>query len=311
MKTVVITGGNGFVGLMLQQGLRQRGWHVDVFDRLRSPMVSLLRRRFFGTATASLPRRAARFIHRWQRRLEPALIEKRIVRPTWDDILDVRERLTARFLGHDAVIHLAGIAHPHAPLTIPDDFQRINYDGSVNVFEAARAAGVPKFIFASSAQVYGINAPVRIDQFPILETNYCPTRADGLHAYGVLKRKFERYMEDACADGSIQGIALRLEYPGSRSYTPTNFYVCTAIENLVSGVAVALEAPATFTAEAFNIADAAIPGDIDIQAFVRERWPDVPNHTTGNSCLLSTEKAQRMLGYKPITAGTYFDPDVV
>jgi hypothetical protein len=31
----------------------------------------------------------------------------------------------------------------------------------------------------------------------------------------------------------------------------------------------------------------------------------VPNHTTGNECLLSTEKAQRMLGYRPIAGGHY------
>jgi nucleoside-diphosphate-sugar epimerase len=69
--------------------------------------------------------------------------------------------------------------NPNIPGMTSTDFKRINYEGSVNVFEVARSAGVEKFVFASSAQVYNINSPSHIEQFPILETNYLPTIAEG------------------------------------------------------------------------------------------------------------------------------------
>ncbi len=50
---------------------------------------------------------------------------------------------------------------------------------------------------------------------------------------------------------------------------------------------------------------------VDIQEFLREKWPAVPNHTTGNQCLLSTEKARQMIGYCPINDGNYVTPAAV
>jgi nucleoside-diphosphate-sugar epimerase len=309
---VTITGGSGFVGQVLRPGLASEGYRVRVFDRLRGPLVDLLRRRHLGTASSLPAVRAARTIHRGQRRLEATLVRARVLRPTWDEILDVRGHLAERFAGSDAVVHLAGIAHPHAPGTSADDFRRINLDGAVNVFEAARQAGVPRFIFASSAQVYAINSPVRLDQFPILESNYCPGLEDGQTTYGLMKCEFERYLAENCATGDTQAVALRMEYPGFRSDTPDNLYVSTSIENLVAGFAAALNPPASFGFEAFNLADHEVdPQVVDVQDFLRTRWPHVPNHTTGNQCLMSTEKAQALLGYRPRSGGTYFDAGVV
>ncbi len=311
-KTVTLTGGSGFVGQILQVGLRRRGYRVRVFDQFKGPIVNLLRRRHFGTSTNPLGQRLAHTIARVQRRASRTLLGSALVPPSSDQILDFRSRLAAAFAGSDAVIHLAGIPHPHMPGATAADFQRINYDGSINVFHAAQDAGAAKFIFASSGQVYGINKPVRIDQFPILESNYCPTREDGQSEYGVLKRQFEDYLAGACAPGRTQGISLRLEYPGFQSNTPDNFYVSTAIENLVAGFACAVENASPFTAEAFNIVDGHVDDRIvDVQQFVRDRWPRVPNHSQGNESLLSVQKARTLLGYDPIRQGSYFPVTLV
>ena len=45
---------------------------------------------------------------------------------------------------------------------------------------------------------------------------------------------------------------------------------------------------------------------VDIQEFLNRMWPQVRNCTTGNECLLSTEKARSRLGYNPSADGTYF-----
>jgi nucleoside-diphosphate-sugar epimerase len=305
--SVAITGGSGFVGQILQRGLRGRGYRLDVFDRLRGPLVDLLRRPYLATGTTPPALARARRLRRAQARVEQALVRARVLRPTWDDILDLRSRLAERFRGRDAVVHLAALPHPHVPGAREPDYRRINHEGAINVFEAAREAGVPRFVFASSAQVYGINKPVRLDQFPILESNYLPSLAEGQSLYGFLKAEVERYLAGACATGGTQAVALRLECPGVRSDAPMNFYVSTSVENTVAAFARAVEATLEGGFEVFNVADGHVdPGIVDVQAFLEERWPDVPNRTTGNESLLSIERARRLLGYAPARDGTYY-----
>jgi nucleoside-diphosphate-sugar epimerase len=305
---VTVTGSSGFLGRLLRDGLEARGFRVLPFDRLRGPLVSLLRRSYFGTSTSRRWIWRARRIKGLLRRAESGLVRAAVLRPTCDDILDLRGRLVERFRGSEAVIHLAALPHPNVPGAVEADFRRINYDGAINVFEAAREAGVPRFIFASSAQVYAINRPVRIDSFPILESNYCPTLAEGQSAYGFFKREFERYLEAACAGGGTRAVALRLECPGLRSRDASNFYVSTSIENTVAAFVRTLDADLAASFESFNVADAEVePAIVDVQRFLRERWPDVPNQTQGNECLLGTERARRILGYTPARGGTYHD----
>jgi nucleoside-diphosphate-sugar epimerase len=297
---------------MLRRGLRARGYEIRVFDQFRGPIVDLLRHRFLATSNSRVALKLARGIKRVARRAERTLIGNGILRPRCDDILDLRCRLIERFRGSDAVIHLAGLPHEHIPGAVAADFERINYEGSINVLEAAREAGVPRFLFASSGQVYKINNPVRLDQFPILESNYCPGLDEGQSMYGWLKFRFEQYLAETCRTGAIQSIALRLEMPGMRSRFAHNFYISTSIENLVSGVAAAIEARLDSGFEAFNLADAVVDEEIvNIQKFLAEKWPHVPNRTTGNECLLSTAKARALLKYQPQPDGQYNDFSVV
>ena len=306
-RRVTITGGNGFVGRILQVGLRSRGYDVVVFDRMRGSIVDLLRARPLGTAAGTAGGLAAAAVRRAMHLTERALVGAHVIVPSGDDILDQRSRLVDRFRGSYAVIHLAGLAHPKVAGATEADYQRINFDGSVNAFEAARAAGVPRFVFSSSAQVYGINHPVRIDQFPILETNYCPTLAEGQNLYGHLKLEVERYLAQHCATGDTQSVSLRLEFPGARSRYPWNMYVSTSVENTVAGFVAALESDLPTGADVFNLADRDVDsGIVGIQQYLRAHWPDVPNRVQGNGCLLDTDKIRSALGYAPTAGGTYY-----
>lgn len=312
-RVVTITGSSGYLGQLLRGGLEARGFEIAPFDRFRGSLVTLLRGSYLGTSRSRAGIWRARRLKRLLRRCESALAAAGVLRPSGDDILGPRESLVRRFRGSQAVIHLAALAHPNVPGASEADFLRLNYDGAVNVFEAAREAGVRRFVFASSAQVYAINSPKRIDGFPILESNYCPSRAEGQSAYGALKREFEQYLEKACAGGGeLRAVALRLECPGVRSRSPHNFYVSTSIENTVAAFARALDADLALGFDLFNVADAVVAPDVvDVQSFLRERWPDVPNHTRGNDCLLGTEKARRTLAYEPSANGTYFELPVL
>jgi nucleoside-diphosphate-sugar epimerase len=310
-ERVTIIGGSGYVGQLLRRGLGARGFTVDVFDPVQGPVVTLLRRRWFAGAPASPLGRVARAAQRWA---EPRLISAGVIRRGSDDMLADRELIARRLAGSRAVIHLAGIPHPHWPGATDETFVRLNYDAAINVFEAARDAGVPTFVFASSAQVYAINDPVRLNQLPIRESNHLPLPAEGQTTYGFLKGAFERYLDGACSAGSgTQAVALRLECPGFRGPGAANLYVSTSVENTIDGFARALRPPDDLRYDVFNLADADVdPAIVDIRAFVRRRWAYVPTDLRGpNPCLLSVEKAQRVLGYRPITNGRYIDAGLV
>jgi nucleoside-diphosphate-sugar epimerase len=310
--TITITGGSGFVGQLLRRGLRDRGYRIDVFDRMRGPLVDVLRRIWLGANASPKDVQRARQLRTLQERAEGKLSRLGILRPSGDDIFDLRSGLAERFRDSRAVVHLAALPHPNVPGAEAADYRRINYDGAVNVFAAAQEAGVPKFIFASSGQVYGINNAVRIDQFPILESNYLPTREDGQSEYGALKAEFEAHLAEAAPARETQAIALRLEMPGMKSEWAGNFFLSTSIENTAAGFVRAIEAELESPFEAFNLVDGHVdPAVVDIQEFLREHWPEVPNHTDGNESPMSVEKARRMLGYDPVPGGTYYPGSLI
>jgi nucleoside-diphosphate-sugar epimerase len=64
--------------------------------------------------------------------------------------------------GVDAVIHLGGLS-TEAPWA---KILEVNINGTYTVFEAARRAGVPRVVFASSNHVVGFHTP---DEFPVAE----------------------------------------------------------------------------------------------------------------------------------------------
>lgn len=55
----------------------------------------------------------------------------------------------------DAVIHFAALHAPHRETHSADDFRRTNVDATERLLDAARNAGVARFLLASSTSVYG------------------------------------------------------------------------------------------------------------------------------------------------------------
>lgn len=80
---------------------------------------------------------------------------------------DVREAgvVEGAFRDRDAVVHLAARAGVRPSLKDPVGYAEVNVAGTAAVLEAARRAGVPRFLFASSSSVYGegAEAPFRED----------------------------------------------------------------------------------------------------------------------------------------------------
>ncbi len=69
--------------------------------------------------------------------------------------MDVRDVEESHLQGMNAVIHLAGISNDPLGDLNPESTYAINYHASVRLAKIARAAGVERFLFASSCSLYG------------------------------------------------------------------------------------------------------------------------------------------------------------
>ncbi len=125
---LLITGGAGFIGSNFVHHLlaQHPGWKLVVLDKL--------------TYAGNL------------KNLEPALSEGRCEFVQMD-ICD-RGVLDA-VRGSDAVIHFAAESHVDRSIEDASAFVRTNVDGTHNMLQACRQAGVPRFVHVSTDEVYG------------------------------------------------------------------------------------------------------------------------------------------------------------
>ena len=70
---------------------------------------------------------------------------------------------------------------------------------------------------------FGIWSPPQ--NIPKVEVVPLPLPIDGQTTYGFLKAAFERTMAGMCTPSGIQGVALRLEYPGFIDPAPMRRYI--------------------------------------------------------------------------------------
>ncbi len=77
---------------------------------------------------------------------------------------DLRKVEPADFEGFDAVVHLAELSNDPLGQNRPEITFKINHEGSVRIAKAARAAGVRRFVYASSCSVYGVGSGEFLDE---------------------------------------------------------------------------------------------------------------------------------------------------
>jgi UDP-glucose 4-epimerase len=94
--------------------------------------------------------------------------------------------------GVDAIVHLAAVASVQASVDDPVGTHATNFDGTLHLLEAARTAGVRRFLYASSAAVYGDNEslPIREDVTPNPLTPYAADKLAGEYYLRFYAAKF-------------------------------------------------------------------------------------------------------------------------
>ena len=153
---ILLTGGAGFIGSHLLERLLARGDDVAVIDDFNDYYDPAIKRR-------NLPAGGFR-------------LYERDIRASAEIV--VREK-------PDLVVHLAARAGVRPSQKDPSLYESVNVAGTLGLLEACRAAGVGRFVFASSSSVYG-NAPV-----PFREDNEA---LEPISFYGVTKLMGEHYV---------------------------------------------------------------------------------------------------------------------
>jgi UDP-glucose 4-epimerase len=136
LKTILITGGCGFIGTNLVKYFSQRHYKVRILDNLSTPS-SIWTPDPYSSPQAPLTQSTELLVGDIR---DPDVIKKALQ-------------------GIDAVVHLAAHASVIESLKNPKENWDVNVNGTLNLLESCRHKGVGKFIFASSSAVLGEQPP--------------------------------------------------------------------------------------------------------------------------------------------------------
>jgi UDP-glucose 4-epimerase len=180
----LVTGGGGFVGSHLVRELVQRGEQVRVLDD--------------GSSGSS------------------ARIADALPKIEWiaGDVRDT-EAVQRACQGIEVILHHAAIASVPRSVREPKMTHQVNVIGTLNILDAARAAGVRRVVFASSAAVYGdLTASPKVETQPTLP----------ISPYGVQKLAAESYCRIFPRLYGLETVTLRYFNVFGPSQDPTSEY---------------------------------------------------------------------------------------
>ena len=293
---LLITGGAGFIGSHLADRRVAKGDRVVVLDDFNDSYDPAVKR---GNVAAHAGNGSYRLVEGDIR--DGALLQRLFEEETFD-----------------AVLHLAARAGVRPSLARPVLYEEVNVVGTLRLLEAAIARGKPRFLFASSSSVYGINSRLPFsEEDPITSpiSPYAATkRAAELHVFtfhhlhgleAVCLRFFTVYGPRQRPEMAIARFIRCLE-----EGRPIPFYGdggsrrdYTYIEDILDGVEAALSVPLSFEILNLGGAHPITLGDL-VSALesatgktaVLDRQPDQPGDVPVTYA--AVEKAQRLLAFR-------------
>ena len=180
MTTAIVTGGAGFIGSHLVDALLAENISVQVIDNY----------------STGRPENLAHVAGQVE------LVEADFAKSgSWQKL----------FQDVDWVFHLGALADIVPSIQRPADYFQANVDGTFNVLEAAKNAGVKRFVYAASSSCYGIP-----EKYPTSEA----AKISPQYPYALTKRLGEELVMHWAQLYNLPAIALRLfNVYGPRSRT--------------------------------------------------------------------------------------------
>jgi UDP-glucose 4-epimerase len=297
--TYMVTGGAGFIGSRIVRNLVKEGEQVIVYD-------------YYPTRDNLL------------RAMTEEDIQNK-VQTVQGDVTDYASLIKAIQENHvEKVIHMAGILihemNANPPLGI-----KVNIEGTVNVFEAARYLGLKKVVWASSGSVFGPAEMYPQEYIPADAPHHPQNMYGGTKSFDELVMKYYReiYKMDITAvryvmvygigqtHGRTAGIMQQLVYnpaigkPGKVPAASWNVLGWTYVEDAARATVLASKTAYSKTS-AYSIMGA-IHSVQEIADYVKELIPDADitllplersaSHT-GVTCKYDTQLTESELGFR-------------
>ena len=298
MRTLV-TGGAGFIGSHLVENLVAAGHEVSILDDFNDFYDPAIKRQNIAAVRESVR------LHELDLRDSKAVQE-----------LFRREKF-------EAVAHLAARAGVRPSIKDPQLYYETNVAGTLHLLEAARLAGIERFIFASSSSVYGVSKTVPFSEDLHLTQTISPYAATKIageflcstysHLYRmriVALRFFTVYGARQRPDLAIHQFTRRIHegQPIDQFGDGTTRRDYTYIDDIIQGVTAAFDYGGSLF-DVFNLGEsdtielreliAAIEEALGRKAEIR-RLPEQPGDVPITCADIS--KARRLLGYQPRTS---------
>lgn len=164
---VLVTGGAGYIGAHACKALARAGFEPVAFDNLSTGWREAVK---FGPL------------------FEGDLMDRAAVDAAFDLYQPV------------AVMHFAALSLVGESMKDPGRYWRVNVGGSLNLIEAAVAAGCSQFVFSSTCATYG-------DQDGVILNEDTPQRP--INAYGASKQAIEEILQNFGASHGLRHVIFR------------------------------------------------------------------------------------------------------
>jgi nucleoside-diphosphate-sugar epimerase len=280
-STVLVSGGAGFVGTVLTERLLTLGYPVKVLDTF-----------WFGDFLPAHPN----------------------LTKIKGDLRDA-ESVDTALDGVQTVIQLACLSNDPSSELDADLTRAINFDGCRDIIHAARRKGITRFIYASSASVYGVRDEPEIVESMHLEPITLYSRYKAEIEEELFKMDDPNFTTVAVRNSTVSGFSKRM-----RLDVIVPIFVRAALRNkkitiegghqlrplihmqdLVDFYVLLLEAEhAKIHGQAFNVSSDNYKV-IDVAKMVQERIPcefAFAGFTDPRSYRVNTEKVAKALGYR-------------
>jgi nucleoside-diphosphate-sugar epimerase len=204
---------------------------------------------------------------------------------------DARELTVEDIRGADAVVHLAELSNDPLSENDPEVTMAINHRGSVRLAHTCKAAGVRRFVYASSCSIYGSHGGeaktetsatdpqtayarckllVEQEVRPLADAHFTPVFLRNATAFGASPRqRFDIVLNNLAGFAFTTG-EIRVMSDG------TPWRPLVHVEDICQAILCALEAPhAAVCAESFNVGEDAMNYRVrDIAQIIADTFPN-------------------------------------